>query len=36
LFIDWLNLNFSKFSSNEDIQSEKFRSDNIQTWVRNK
>jgi hypothetical protein len=34
LFIGWLNSNFSKFSSNEDIQSEKFRSDNIQTWIR--
>ena len=34
LFVDWLNSGFSKFSSNEDIQSEKFRSDDIQTWVK--
>ena len=34
LFVDWLNSGFSKFSSNEDIHSEKFRSDDIQTWVK--
>ena len=34
LFVDWLNSGFSMYSSNEDIQSEKFRSDSIQTWVR--
>ena len=34
LFVDWLNSGFSKYSSNESIQSEKFRSDDIQTWIR--
>ena len=34
LFFNWLNSGFSKYSSNQNIQSEKFRSDDIQTWIK--
>jgi hypothetical protein len=34
LFVDWLNANFSQYPAVQNFQSEKFRGDDIQAWVK--